>query len=64
MAKKSFLEYFRGLSESERVKVRDEFLNMTGLKYPSWYAKMSSGNFRKMDLIALGMICKEKFVDD
>lgn len=64
MAKKSFLEYFRGLSESERVKVRDEFLKMTGLKYPSWYAKMSSGNFRKMDLIALGMICKEKFVDD
>lgn len=64
MAKKSFLEYFKGLSESERVKVRDEFLSMTGLKYPSWYAKMSSGNFRKMDLIALGMICKENFVDD
>ena len=64
MAKKNFLEYFRSLNERERVKVRDEFLQMTGLKYPSWYAKMSSGNFRKMDLIALGMICKEKFVDE
>jgi hypothetical protein len=64
MAKKNFLEYFRSLNERERVKVRDEFLQMTGLKYPSWYAKMSSGNFRKMDLIALGMICKEEFVDE
>lgn len=64
MAKKSFMEYYRGLNESERVKVRDEFLKKTGLKYPSWYAKMSSGNFRKIDLIALELICKEKFVNE
>ena len=63
MAKKSFMEYFRGLSESERVKVRDEFLNMTGLKYPSWYVKISSGKFKKLELIALSKICKRNFVE-
>lgn len=64
MAKKSFLEYFRELNESERVRVRDEFLKMTGLKYPSWYAKMATGNFRKLELKALEQICKVDFVDD
>lgn len=64
MAKKSFLEYLKGLNESERVNVRDEFLKKTGLKYPSWYAKMSTGNFRKSDLIVLELICKEKFLDE
>jgi len=66
MAKKekNFFEYFQGLPETERVKVRDEFLEKTGVKYPSWYAKMSRRTFLRRDLVVLEMICKQKFVSD
>ena len=63
--KKDFREYLKGLSEEEKGIIRDKFLKLTGLSYPTWYGKVSGhGNFSRLELIALGDICKAKFVED
>ncbi|MBR6188582.1 MAG: hypothetical protein IKQ59_06465 [Prevotella sp.] len=61
--KKDFKEYLKTLDEKERLRIRQEFLTMTGLAYPSWYVKTSSGGFSRLELLALEKICGEKFVD-
>ena len=62
--KKDFKEYLKGLDEKDRLRVRAEFLKMTGLSYPTWYGKISgNGNFSRLELITLGKICGENFVD-
>lgn len=63
LAKKDFKEYLNALDEKERLRIRDKFLELTGLAYPSWYVKISSGKFSRLELVALGDICGEKFVD-
>ena len=63
--KKDFREYLKGLSEEEKGIIRDKFLKLTGLAYPTWYGKVSgNGKFSRLELIVLGDICKAKFVDD
>lgn len=61
--KKDFKEYLKTLDEKERLRIREEFLALTGLAYPSWYVKTSSGGFSRLELLALEKICGEKFVD-
>lgn len=62
--KKDFIEYLKGLEEQEKLRIREEFLKMTGLSYPTWYGKISgNGKFSRLELIALGNICNENFVD-
>lgn len=62
--KKDFKEYLKGLEEKERLRIRTEFLALTGLAYPSWYAKISAkGGFSRLELLTLEKICGEKFVD-
>lgn len=58
-----FMVYYSGLDDRERMRVRDEFLERAGLSYPSWYAKMSSGSWKRLELLALGDICGERFVE-
>jgi len=61
--KKDLKEYLNGLSEQERVEIRDTFLEMTGLSYPSWYNKISGRcSFSKLEIATLGNICKVQFV--
>lgn len=52
-----FKEYFSGLDTCERVRIRDRFLEETGLAYPSWYTKMNNVSFSKLELRALSDIC-------
>ena len=61
--KKDLKEYLSSLSEQERVEIRDTFLEMTGLSYPSWYNKISGRcAFSKLEIATLGNICKVQFV--
>lgn len=62
MVKGDVRDYLRGLSEEERVRVRDEFLALSGLSYPSWYGKLAGGQFSRLELWALGNICGVRFV--
>ncbi len=56
-AEKTFEDHYKGLSEKERVEVRDKFLEKTGLSYPSWYGKIRNMNFTKLEMTALCDIC-------
>lgn len=63
--KKDVKEFLKGLSEEERLKIRDEFLRVTKLSYPSWYNKFSGNiKFSHLELVTLGKICNENFVED
>lgn len=63
--KKDVSEYLRGLTEEERMKIRDEFLRLTGLSYPSWYNKFSGNvKFSRLELVTLGNICKVDFIGE
>ena len=62
--KKDVKEFLKGLSEEERLRIRDEFLEATKLSYPSWYNKFSGNiKFSHLELVTLGNICNENFVD-
>ena len=62
--KKDFKEFLKEQDGKERIRIRQEFLEITGLAYPSWYAKISeNGSFSRLELLALEKICGEKFVD-
>lgn len=60
---KSFKEYYQCLSLAEKVDLRDKFLQMADLKYPTWYTKLKDSNFSKLELDALSRLCGEKFVN-
>lgn len=48
--KKAFERYYDSLSSEEKKRVRDEFLEATGLSYPSWFTKRSRGFFSILEL--------------
>ena len=63
--KKDVREFLRGLNEDERMKIRDEFLRITGLAFPSWYNKYSGKTkFSRLEMVTLGKICKVDFVGE
>lgn len=57
-----FSSYYKKLSILERNRVRNEFLEKTGLAYPSWYSKLSSGHFSKLEQSLLEDICDLEIV--
>lgn len=62
--KKTFKDYYEGLNEKKKTEVRDNFLKMTGLAYPSWYGKIRNMNFSKLEMKALSDICGCEFSAD
>lgn len=61
--RRDFKEWYRDQADDVRVGVRDEFLRVSGLSYPTWYAKMSAGGkFNRLELDKLGEICGERFM--
>lgn len=58
--KKTFEDFYKGLDEKKKTEIRDRFLEMTGLSYPSWYGKIRNMNFSKLEMKALLDICDLK----
>ncbi len=56
-----FLKYYKSLQTEKKIEVRDEFLLKSGLQYPSWYSKIRTGNFSKLEISALSEICGVDF---
>lgn len=56
-AKKTIKDYYANLDEKKKIEVRNRFLEMTGLSYPSWYGKIRNMNFSKLEMKALSEIC-------
>lgn len=61
--KNRFKEYYQNLSEEERVSVRDKFLEQSGIVYSSWYGKLQRNGFSKLELLKLGEICNQDFIN-
>ena len=59
--KEAFLDYYEGLPDDEKRRVRDEFLDRTGLSYPSWYTKRTRGRMSKPELAILSEITGRDF---
>ena len=58
-----FKEYYQNLSEEERVNVRDKFLEQSGIVYSSWYGKLQRNGFSRLELLTLGKICNQNFIN-
>ena len=58
-----FKEYYQNLSEEERVNVRDKFLEQSGIVYSSWYGKLQRNGFTRLELLTLGEICNQNFIN-
>lgn len=58
-----FKEYYQNLSEEERVNVRDKFLEQSGIVYSSWYGKLQRNSFTRLELLTLGKICNQNFIN-
>ena len=52
-----FKNFLAGTATEERKRIRDRFLEMTGLAYPSWYSKQKNLSYSKLELLALSEIC-------
>lgn len=59
--KEKFDEFYKGLTDQARKKVRDEFLAATGLSYPSWFTKRSKGVFSPLEIKELKRITNIDF---
>lgn len=59
--KKTFEDFYKSLDEKKKTEIRDRFLEMTGLAYPSWYGKIRNMNFSKLETRALSDICGVEF---
>lgn len=46
---KTFREWYDELNPGEKGCFRDAFLEASGLKYPSFYSKLSRGKFSKLE---------------
>ena len=60
--KKKFELYYKELPEDKKKFVREEFLKMSGLSYPAWFAKRQRGNFTMLEMDALKSITGRSFV--
>ena len=58
---KKFVEYYRIQEIGERQRIRDEFLERSGLRYSSWYARLRKKNFSALEMAALSDICGRDF---
>lgn len=61
--KKSFRDYYMTLCRQERAKLRDKFLEVSGISYPAWYGKLNGNPFTKLELAALSEITGEEFTN-
>lgn len=59
--KDAFRAYYEPLSMEEKQRVRDEFLKVTGLSYPSWFQKRNRGVFSPLELAELKRITGRDF---
>jgi hypothetical protein len=59
----NFIDFYKQQDVGRRRIIRDEFLEKSGMTYPAWYSKLRRNVFSKLELITLGDICGERFVD-
>lgn len=45
------------------MSVRDKFLEQSGFVYSSWYGKLQRNGFSKLELLKLGEICNQDFIN-
>lgn len=60
---KCFRDYYMALSKQERAKLRDKFLEVSGISYPAWYGKLNGSPFTKLELAALSEITGMEIVN-
>ena len=54
--KSKFDEYYDSLPITEKKRVRDEFLKVSGISYPAWFTKRQRGTFSVLQIDALKKI--------
>lgn len=56
-----FKYYYEGLSEDDKIGIRDSFLKASGLAYTSFYHKLRNDKFSKLEQSKLEELCNQKF---
>lgn len=62
LKKIDFRDYYTSQDPEEKLRIRDAFLEATGIRYITWYSKVQRACFSKLEKAELSKICKTQFV--
>lgn len=57
----TFKDYYKSLNSSDKVRIRNQFIQVSGLSYPAFYKKLEKNSFDLLETAALESICKTTF---
>lgn len=59
--KMTFKDYYQSLNEELKKLVRNQFLEESGVSYPTFYSKLTRENYTLLERRALEKICQTTF---
>lgn len=62
LVKMTFSDYYRNQSSEEKERIREEFISKSGIKFPTFYAKLNSGRYSKLEQQLMERICSNEFL--
>lgn len=60
--KMTFKDYYQSLDEELKKLVRNQFLEESGISYPTFYSKLTRENYTPLERRALEAICQTNFI--
>ena len=57
-----FVEFFRIQELPERKRIKDTFIERSGVGYPAFYSKLRRRNFTPLEIEELERICEQSFI--
>jgi len=60
--KMTFKDYYQSLDEEMKKEVRNNFLEGSGISYPTFYSKLTRENYSLLERKLLETICQTTFI--
>lgn len=62
LEKMTFSDYYRNQSSEEKKRIRNAFIEESGIEFPTFYSKLNSGRYSKLEQNVLERICSTEFI--
>lgn len=54
-----FKKYYLALDDADKIKVRNKIVSECGFSISSFYYKLNHNNFKKLEVVQIGLIIEE-----
>lgn len=61
--KMPFRDYYDQLGEEQRVELRTQIMNESGMSYPTFYYKLSKRKFLPLERVMIAELCGKSIID-